>query len=275
MPNHHIPFPEQILANPWTPLNWRWQRAYELVTGGEYYSKKRDDAETGVAVAYLRDLNKSATTYWQRKVRDKFRHVAAAAEMFNSWSLQRLEVECRILARQSDVAIGDLMDMPPETLQAYHDLFFAVRPALEAQLFSHDRAIEAFPCGPAEWRFAKRDAYHLGPGMIPMWIAYLRVKAGVTGAKLDPHDLARVDFRLARHEFADDDSISEWLIDHPEILLDSMAEADFPRSISSQMQDWGSARRHSASLPTENLRPCSYAPPHSSAGSPRRCHNAE
>lgn len=150
MPSKRLTYPEKQKYNPYRRPDWRWRRANALMASGNYFSKKRDDLGTGIATAFVRERLKSYAEFWARRTRETFRHVAGAEAIFNSWSLTKLEIECRILARQSDVTIGDLMELPPETVQAYHDLFFDIRPDIEAT-FLHsapgDRGSNLWPVG--------------------------------------------------------------------------------------------------------------------------------
>ena len=47
-------YPELQAHSPVRPPDWRWRRAQALVAAGRYVSQRRDDADTGRAVRYLR-----------------------------------------------------------------------------------------------------------------------------------------------------------------------------------------------------------------------------
>ena len=126
-------FPEQQQLNPCRQPSWRWGRASDLVKTGRYLSRKRDDEATGIAVHYLREINRCRSSRRLRRVKNRFRFVAEAREIWEAHGEVRLELESRVLARQSDVAIALAMDLPAETLQAYCDLFFDLRDRLNVK----------------------------------------------------------------------------------------------------------------------------------------------
>jgi hypothetical protein len=63
-----------------------------------------------------------------------------------SW--KRAELEARLLARESDETIAHKCHLSPAVVAAYHNLFFAVRPHLEAEFYIMSEAIGSRAFGP-------------------------------------------------------------------------------------------------------------------------------
>ncbi len=260
MSKRRTPYYERQASNPLRPPDWRWQRASAIVTAGVYYSRKRDDEETGVAVQYLRELRRSATRFAREVTLQKFAYLSEAEAIHNRATLQRLEIECRILAGQSDVAIENAMDVFAATVQAYHDQFFDVRRCLQARSFMANVVLSTKRTDePAEWDLARRDAWRFGPEAVQIWLDYFR-SGGIVGPRLTEMDRMTIALRIAHDKLEDDDKVGECLLKHPDVLCANLTSDALPRSISAVMADWSASRWQSVPLPREDLRRCSYGP---------------
>lgn len=159
---------------PSRPTDWRWQRAQQLAYGPRYFSKKRDDAATGIAMRYLRELNQSRSESKQLRIKKRYSHVTEALFLYQSWHRQRLEMEARLLARQSDTAIALALKIPAPTVQAYRDLFFDIDDRLQASTYISQVVIGVHPGRqPTDEQLFKLQAYSHGPQVIPVWLDYL------------------------------------------------------------------------------------------------------
>ncbi len=260
MPRRRIPWNQQQAKNPFRPPDWRWQRAHDLVTAGRYYSRKRDDDETGVAVQYLREQLRSVTRHAREVTLQKFAFVSEAEALWNSATLRRLELESRILAGQSDVAAGDAMEAFAPTVQAYQDLFFDVRRSLRAHIYLIDVVLGANRKEePPEWRFARWDAWQFGPEALALWLHYLR-SGGIVGAQLTESQKRTIELRIAHHQLDGAEKVGERALEHLEFLSRTPGSSQFPQTICSSITEWATVCLQSAPLPREELRRCAYSP---------------
>jgi hypothetical protein len=69
--------------------------------------------------------------------------VYRAWRLFEEGSLSRWEVEARLLAGESTPAIAAKSGLPAEVIDAFHDLFFSVRPRLHARDWVVNRVLGA------------------------------------------------------------------------------------------------------------------------------------
>jgi len=103
-------------SNPDRPPFWRWQRANDLVGKRKNFSEKRDDLATGTAMYFLRETTKSYSDKRVQRIRREFRHIVSGLEVWQEAGCTRLELEARVLARQSDLAIHYEMQLAAETV---------------------------------------------------------------------------------------------------------------------------------------------------------------
>ena len=170
-----LPYPEQQKLNPWRKPAWRWHRACDLIRTGQYLSRKRDDEPTGIAVQYIREVNRSLSELRLKRVRQRFVHVANALDIWQAGGAGQLEIESRILARQNDTEIGLSMNLPAPTIQAYADFFFCVREWIDANSYILFQVIKMHPSRPpTPMQLMQACAYHHGPALIEPWLEFLR-----------------------------------------------------------------------------------------------------
>ena len=127
-----IPWHEFQRHNPFRDPDWRWSRAWAIVRHGRYFSRRRDDDDTGRAIHFIRGLLR------QRETLCPFEDMPDMLSAHNIWKEggdHRLELEARILAGQSDNEIGDNMSIPPNTIRTYLSTFFDVRQRLGSRTY--------------------------------------------------------------------------------------------------------------------------------------------
>jgi hypothetical protein len=178
--------PEVASRNPYTLPDWRWQRALDLVATGRSASRKRDDEPTCRAVGFIRRLNRATTEKVTRRVTRQYPDIALAQKLREGDLLCRLELECRVLARQSAGTISRVMQIPRHIVVAYTELFFAIDERIDAKIYIRELigAPSSTPSPPEAWM--RWCAYHRGPATIEPWLDYLQHRD-------DQHDLSTLD----------------------------------------------------------------------------------
>lgn len=242
--------------------SWRWDRANELIQEGMYLSRRRDDEPTRIAVSFLRELGKCLTESRLKRVTERYRYLARAHEIWQTAGAVRLQIECRVLARQTNTEIGLAMNLPPETVQAYEDLFFNVRDKINASSYITFEVVGVDPTRPpTPVQLMKLCCYHHGPFMVEPWLDYLSnpdaerdvtTEAGRTAASIEL-------LITVHHLPSDPPTIFSILKRYPFILeMGSKSDA----SVTAQSAFRGSTERVIADLglETAELGPCSYAP---------------
>src|SRR5690242_428129 len=116
-------YPDYLRHCPWRPTDWRWQRAQALVCQGRYFSRKRDDAETGEAVHYLRRLARCASERDLERLARAYPDVHAARLLHEGAGGQAVEAQARLLARQSPQEAAAALGLPAGVVEAYEALF--------------------------------------------------------------------------------------------------------------------------------------------------------
>lgn len=168
-------YPDTEHRNPMRAPDWRWQRALSLVAGGRSASRKRDDDETCRAVAFLRDQKSVVTEAASRGVFKRFPDIVLTLKLHQGNPIRRLEIECRVLARQPAALIAETMQVPAHLVRAYESLFFDVRGRIDAITYIIRDVVGVTGTCPAPAEaWAKWAAYHHGPAMIEPWLDYLK-----------------------------------------------------------------------------------------------------
>jgi hypothetical protein len=173
---HRIVWPKFQAFNFDRQLDWRWNRAFALVLNGRYVSRRRDDLQTGQAVRFLREMFKP--------VQDL---KTLAAQMPDLWSAhelsmgpadQRVELEARVLARQSSVEIAERLNLSAGAIDAYVSTFFDVRSRLHSTSYILKKVIEVNSgwgsCLLTPDTLLKKIAYYAGPTILDAVLPYLR-----------------------------------------------------------------------------------------------------
>ena len=221
-------------------------------------SIRRDDQPTGIAVSFIRETSRCLTELRLRRVREKFRHVARAHDIWQAGGTEELEIQTRILARQSDVEIGLEISLPAETVQAYADLFFAVRDRLHAASYVQFQIIKMHPrCPPTVIQLMQMSVFVHGPHVIEPWFQYLqddKTSSDLTSAA--GRMMAAIELFVSAQTLPGDVSVVKRL---PFLLKNERksavsvpAAAAFRKTTHAIIGDLG--------LPRAKLEPFSYAP---------------
>ncbi len=161
--------------NPNRSPNWRWDRAHELLLTGQSFSKKRDDVGTGIALTYLQEIARCHSDLRLKRARARFVHLDRARQLWEDFRDRRIELEARILARQTDVAIGLEMNLHPAAVQAFRDVFFHIDDRIDQVGYILHRVIGLSVVAPAPpVEVMKASAYFHGSLTIPPWLELLK-----------------------------------------------------------------------------------------------------
>jgi hypothetical protein len=158
-----IYFPDLQKSSCHRPPDWRWCRAGWLVERGKYFSRRRDDADTGQAVRYFRALARSRRSDPGTHLLQRFPDVHAARLLHERAGAPRLVVQARLLARQTPDEIAPLTGVPAPVIDAYEALFFHCRDRLDASDWVLVQAV-----GMRAWAGAEGP----DPAVIFKWFAY-------------------------------------------------------------------------------------------------------
>lgn len=131
------------LPNPYDALQepcQRWLRCQYLC---EYrlLPTPKDDAITRDAYAFLCAWRRCRDDAQREHVAQAHPALAEAHRLYQSASLQRAEVEARLLAGQDDDSIAGKCNLTSEVIHLFHALFFDVRPYLSADIYIFNIAI--------------------------------------------------------------------------------------------------------------------------------------
>jgi hypothetical protein len=156
---------------------WRWQRAQELLAHGRNYSASRDDAPTGRALAYLRARSRCRRDSQLERLADAYADIHAAHQLHQDGGSICVEVQARLLARQSSTDITRLTTVPGPVIEAYEGLFYNVTDKLHAKDWITAQAIGWWRFDPKTGRDAatvlRGFAYHGGPAVLDAIAPYL------------------------------------------------------------------------------------------------------
>jgi hypothetical protein len=176
MTSTNASYPQRQRHSPTRSVAWRWERAHDLVREGRYYSRHRDDAETGRAVHYLRALNRCRHGGDLERLQ-RFHPEVYAAHQLHDGGDRTLEVQARLLTGQDLDGIVRITGVPIDALTAYEALFFNVRDRLHARDWIVAAAIGWWHFDPARGRdtrtVLRAFAYHGGPLVVDAVLPYL------------------------------------------------------------------------------------------------------
>jgi len=155
----------------------RWWQARWMVEQGMHISRQRDDEPTIEAVQFARLHARNERDGRGPRAEDEMPIVAAAHGIHLAGGRRRLEIEARLLARQTDEEIAHATGLAPAVVATYEELFFAVRDRLDATHYILCKAIGHSPepqeGGPSIGVLMKRSAYFHGPAVLDPWLRYL------------------------------------------------------------------------------------------------------
>lgn len=191
-------YPAIMAGNPARPPDWRRTRAMALIGERKYLSQKRDDAWTCRAGRFFREMCRCLTEKTYRRLAMRDPDIFLALSVAQDGGLRQTEIEGRIFAGQSDLAISRIMGIPASAVAAYEGLFCAVRDRLHASSYMAWAAGARIGNPPAARTLFLLSALRHGPTVVEPWIDYFE-HAG------EQHDLAtregrrRASIELAVH----------------------------------------------------------------------------
>jgi len=152
--------------NPTRRVDWRWQRAEQLVVDGLNAVASRDDEPTCRAARYLRELARCQTPRQQDNLARRSPDIAEAKRIHAEGGLKRLEIEARTLAGQTAAETGRRAGVDVHAIETYCDLFFDVAERMNALVYIVIAAIrkphpEEEP--DADHEITRSLAHHGGP----------------------------------------------------------------------------------------------------------------
>jgi hypothetical protein len=140
-----LPNPHDANQEP----SWRWLRCQYLLEYSRAPFRELDDALTQQAWRFLRELRRCRDAADRELLAERHPLLAAAYQFFRKAPvLKRAEIEARLLAREDDDTIAQKCNLRPSVVAVYHDLLFAVRPNLQADVYIVNRAIGPRAHGP-------------------------------------------------------------------------------------------------------------------------------
>jgi len=201
-------YPDFQRRNPFRKPDWRWTRAWELFNSGQYYSPNRDDVATSRALSFVRAEFGISTPGYRRRLMRRLGDVAAAHRIQGGPNGIRLEIEARILARQTAQQIGRRVGLPADVIVTFETLFCNIADRLDASTYISAVVIgEAVPSGTGKPDFAsliKWTAYNGGGGPLDAMLRYVAHKhevemTGSSSITLEPTTQLAIDAFVAAH----------------------------------------------------------------------------
>ena len=207
------------------PIDWRWDRSWAIIQNRRYCSRKRDDEETRRAVHFLRGLLRQHDTLVP------FTGMPAMMTAHRIWKEggdRRLELESRILARQSSPEIAYSMEISDDAVDMYADTFFDVRGRLGSRTYITKKVIGtqwATSLNPRVGLF-RSIAFFGGVGMLEAVLPYFRDNGQLlnelTGDETVQDPFAtRLDLLLRARSMPDDEKTALRMASiYPELMSD-------------------------------------------------------
>jgi len=120
--------------NPFCPPAGRWLWARFLVENKRRLSRSRDDDRVWETVRFCRALRRCQQQELARsRLARKMPVLFEAWQLYQTSSLQRWEVEARLLACEASLDIARKCQLPGAVVEAYHDVYYCVRTRLHAR----------------------------------------------------------------------------------------------------------------------------------------------
>jgi hypothetical protein len=175
--------------NPFTKPHWRWTRACWMAKHYPRASPRLDDADTRYTFWFLRCMGRCQSKRERAEVDEEFADRVAARQIHRNNGNVRLELECRLLARQTDEQIAKIMSLPVLVVSMYERIFFDVRPRLHASDWIVKSAIGnrfVTETGqPNIGTIARQFSYFGGPVVLAMVLPRLLDGRALSDAPLD------------------------------------------------------------------------------------------
>jgi transcriptional regulator with XRE-family HTH domain len=123
-------------GNPFKEPDRRHRRCQYLLEYSRWPSPTLDDDTIRDYWRFLRDLRRFPGHMNRERLTQQYPGIALAHRFFIQASpLKRAEREARLLARQSDDVIAEKCSLTAAAVGAFHDLFYEVRPFLQAEAY--------------------------------------------------------------------------------------------------------------------------------------------
>ncbi len=169
-------FPALQQHCPFRPPCWRWRRARWLVEHQRYFCRRRDDADTGRAVRYLRAWTPCRGATPDDTVLTGDTELHQARSLFEEGGATKLQLEARVLAKQDVSEIALHTSLPTAVVKVYESVFFECRDKLDARDWVATQVIHAgaYPGVPPRAAVAlKAFAYYSGSLVLEAVIPYI------------------------------------------------------------------------------------------------------
>ncbi|MES2793560.1 MAG: hypothetical protein V4719_28360 [Planctomycetota bacterium] len=167
-------YPDYGPLLPTSGPDWRWARALEIISSGKNASLERDGPDIVRAIGFIRKTCEVVTAKPMRRLFKDDPDLALAYRFANEGGHRELELQCRILARESSGVIAVEMGLTKSIVETYCLMFFDVTERLKARGFILHRVIQiplAAPMAPETLMLL--CAYNHGPLVIEPWLDYL------------------------------------------------------------------------------------------------------
>jgi hypothetical protein len=125
----HLPDPHDPCKDP----AWRWLRCGYLLDHGR--QPLRQDDATRQVWPFRRALERCRSDADRKQLASVYPGFAAAQAVYTGEPLKRWALEARLLAGDSDDAIAARSGVSVQGVEAYHNLFYEVRPHLHADTY--------------------------------------------------------------------------------------------------------------------------------------------
>lgn len=119
--------------DPIRHVAWRWELACRAVELRHRPPPELEEPAVAAAIRLQRRLKRPVGSGFS--IPPELQPLYQAYQLYSAVGERRWEIEARLLARQSDHDIGIRCGVPPEVIESYERLFFAVRDRLGAQDF--------------------------------------------------------------------------------------------------------------------------------------------
>jgi hypothetical protein len=165
---------DTMAENPLRRVDWKWQRASEILDGTGPKTTRRRDTPPGYAwicqaYSFQRSLEE-ATPSQQERLAQEMPDIFWAQALYRANNSMKDSIEAHILARESNFEIGFHCNLAPTTVEAYEQLFFHVRDKLQHRKYIlHCVLGDAVHKGLSEREFGllwKLYGYNLGPHVL-------------------------------------------------------------------------------------------------------------
>lgn len=118
--------------NFFRPLDWRWQAALRIAVRPRRKSDRVADPEVLDLVRFVREEDRPSRSKHESEQNDRWSDLRQAIVVQDQAGLRRDEIQARILAGETDDAIGHRCALSPGAIGWFEKAFFCVRDRLAA-----------------------------------------------------------------------------------------------------------------------------------------------